>query len=165
MVIYTMFDYDKDSITKDDKNALFLEMLHGYLDEGLPLVTNLANMAAIVYDFFDGINWAGFYLYQDDKLILGPFQGRPACTEIHIGKGVCGVAAKTMKSIIVPETDRFEGHIVCDSASKAEIVIPIVKDDGLFGVLDIDSPNINRFTEEDRLILQESVRLLIDILP
>ncbi len=160
-----MFDYDKDSITKDEKNTLFLETLRGYFDNGLPVVTNLANMAAIVYEFFDGINWAGFYLYQDSKLILGPFQGKPACTEIEIGKGVCGVAAETMQSIIVPDTDRFEGHIVCDSASKAEIVIPIAKDGGLFGVLDIDSPNMNRFTEEDRLILQESVRLLIDILP
>lgn len=163
--MHTMFDYDKNTITKEERNTLFLETLHGYLDERLPVITNLANMAAIVHEFFDGINWAGFYLYQNGKLILGPFQGKPACTEIGIGKGVCGAAAKTMRSIIVPDTDRFEGHIVCDTASKSEIVIPIVKDGRLFGVLDIDSPEVDRFTEEDRVILQESVRLLIDILP
>ena len=160
-----LFNQDNDTLDDDEKNTRMLETLQGYLGDELPVVTNLANMAAILYAFLEDINWAGFYLFQDDRLVLGPFQGKPACTEIKIGKGVCGLAAENMQSMVVPDVNEFDGHITCDSASRSEIVLPIVKNGQLFGVLDIDSPSVDRFDEKDHLMLQESVRLLIDILP
>lgn len=160
-----LFNQDNDTLGDDEKNTRMLETLQGYLGDELPVVTNLANMAAILYAFLEDINWAGFYLFQDDRLVLGPFQGKPACTEIKIGKGVCGLAAENMQSMVVPDVNEFDGHITCDSASRSEIVLPIVKNGQLFGVLDIDSPSVDRFDEKDHLMLQESVRLLIDILP
>ncbi len=112
-------------------------------------ITNLANASALLFESLPELNWAGFYLYRDGELILGPFQGKPACTRIAVGKGVCGTAAKTDETQLVADVHSFPGHIACDSASNSEIVIPLHRDGTLYGVLDIDSPLLNRFDEAD----------------
>lgn len=127
-------------------------------------ITNLANGAALLYDALPDLNWAGFYLYVDGLLALGPFQGKPACTRIAMGRGVCGTAALSDETQLVPDVHEFPGHIACDSASNSEIVIPIHRDGRLYGVLDIDSPLLRRFTEEDRAGLEAFVRVLEEIL-
>ena len=114
-------------------------------------IANLANAAALLWESLEGINWAGFYLREGDTLVLGPFQGRPACIEIPWGRGVCGTAAAENKTQLVPDVHAFPGHIACDSASNSEIVVPLRRPDStVFGVLDIDSPLLNRFTREDQ---------------
>ena len=108
-----------------------------------------ANVSALIFTTLEDINWAGFYLLEGDKLVLGPFQGNPACVEIAIGKGVCGTAAAKDAVQLVPDVHLFEGHIACDSASRSEIVVPLHQGGKVIGVLDIDSPSLSRFTEED----------------
>ena len=123
-------------------------------------VTNLANISALIYDELSDLNWAGFYLMRDGKLILGPFQGKLACTQIPIGKGVCGTAVAENKTMLVENVHEFSGHIACDSASNSEIVIPVRHDGEVIGVLDIDSPLVGRFTEDDQVGLEELVSVL-----
>ena len=123
-------------------------------------IANLANAAALLWQELPDINWAGFYLLQEDALILGPFQGKPACIRIPIGKGVCGTVAATQQTQLVPDVHAFPGHIACDGASNAEIVVPLYKNGALFGVLDIDSPLFNRFSQEDQQGLEEFVNIL-----
>ena len=123
-------------------------------------IANLANTSAAIWQAMENINWAGFYLLEQGKLVLGPFQGKPACIEIPLGKGVCGTAAVKKETVLVEDVHQFPGHIACDSASYSEIVVPILKDGQLQGVLDIDSPYFARFSEEDRRGLEEIVRLL-----
>lgn len=123
---------------------------------------NLANVAALLNQHLPEINWVGFYLNHKEELLLSSFQGLPACTRIKLGKGVCGTSAQKRETIIVPNVDEFPGHIVCDSASKSEIVIPIIKDGKLLGVLDIDAPVLNRFDEADKLGLEYIVRILTE---
>ena len=132
------------------------------LIEGVPHKTaNLANASALLYDQLEDINWAGFYLIEDNILVLGPFQGKPACIEIPIGKGVCGTAADEQKTILVPNVHKFEGHIACDIASNSEIVIPLFNKNGhLVGVLDIDSPVLNRFSPADQKGLEAFAKIL-----
>ena len=131
------------------------------LVSGVPhLTANLANISALLYTSLESINWAGFYLSEGEKLILGPFQGNPACVEIPYGKGVCGTAAAADSVQLVPDVHAFPGHIACDSASRSEIVIPIHKNDKVIGVLDIDSPVLSRFSEEDRDGLEQLVKTL-----
>ena len=123
-------------------------------------ISNLANASALLWQNLEDINWAGFYLLEEDTLLLGPFQGKPACTRIPVGKGVCGAAAKERKTQLVANVHAFPGHIACDCASNSEIVIPIYKNGALFGVLDIDSPSLNRFSEADKEALEEFVKTL-----
>lgn len=111
--------------------------------------TALANAAASLKQNLPDVNWAGFYVMRDGQLVLGPFQGLPACTRIALGKGVCGTAAATLKSQLVEDVEKFPGHIACDSASRSEVVIPLVIDGHVLGVMDIDSPSLKRFDEED----------------
>lgn len=121
------------------------------LTEDCSIITsNLANSAALLYEELESINWAGFYLVREERLLLGPFCGRPACLEIPFGKGVCGTAAKERQILLVPDVHAFPGHIACDSRSRSEIVLPLIRDGQLLGVLDIDSPVENRFSETDR---------------
>lgn len=128
---------------------------------GVPHRTaDLANAAALIYNTLEGLNWAGFYLLEDGILVLGPFQGKPACIEIAVGRGVCGSAAAEDRTLVVPDVHQFPGHIACDSASNAEIVIPIHADGRVVGVLDLDSTLIGRFDDEDRRGLEEFVRIL-----
>lgn len=131
------------------------------LTEGIPYpVANLANVSAAIWQAMDRINWAGFYLMEQGNLVLGPFQGKPACIEIPVGKGVCGTAVKEEKTILVQDVHQFPGHIACDSASNSEIVVPIFKSGEIYGVLDIDSPYFARFTMEDQHGLEALVRVL-----
>lgn len=129
--------------------------------EGIPYtMTNLANASALLNEKLDGINWVGFYTIKDGRLVLGPFQGKVACTIIPMGKGVCGTAAATDRTQLVPDVHKFPGHIACDSASNSEIVIPMHRNGEVFGVLDIDSPLFNRFDENDKAGLEEFARIL-----
>lgn len=131
------------------------------LTENVPhRIANLANASALLWQNLKNINWAGFYLLEEDKLFLGPFQGKPACIEIPVGKGVCGTAVSLGETVLVANVHDFPGHIACDSASNSEIVVPLRKNGCIVGVLDIDSPVIGRFTEEDRAGLEEFARIL-----
>ena len=131
------------------------------LIEGVPhLISNLANASALLYEELPDLNWAGFYLLEGEKLVLGPFQGKTACIEIPLGRGVCGTAAQQDKTQLVPNVHEFPGHIACDGASNSEIVVPIHLNGRFFGVLDIDSPQFSRFSEEDREGLETFVRVL-----
>ena len=143
-----------------DYNKLCTEL--SAIIDGVPYKTaNLANASALLYNALENINWAGFYLIEDKKLILGPFQGKPACIEIPMGKGVCGTAAACGQTVLVPDVHKFEGHIACDGASNSEIVIPLVNSYGeVVGVLDIDSPLFDRFSEEDKLGLEKFAQIL-----
>ena len=123
-------------------------------------VTVLSNAAALLWDSLEDINWAGFYLMKDGKLLLGPFQGKPACTVIEVGKGVCGTAVAEDKTQLVKNVHEFPGHIACDSASNSETVVPVHAEGSVYGVLDIDSPLLGRFSEEDRDGLEAFVRVL-----
>jgi L-methionine (R)-S-oxide reductase len=124
-------------------------------------LANAANMSALLYQGLTGLNWAGFYFLQDGELVLGPFQGKVACVRIAMGRGVCGTAAEQRKTLIVKDVHEFPGHIACDAASRSEIVVPLVKDGRLLGVLDLDSPNLARFDEQDREGLETAAQLLL----
>ena len=127
-------------------------------------ITILSNAAALLWDSLKDINWAGFYLFRGSRLELGPFQGKPACTVIEIGKGVCGTAVGEDRTQLVKNVHEFPGHIACDSASNSEIVVPVHAGGKIYGVLDIDSPILARFDEEDKAGLEEFVRILESIL-
>ena len=123
-------------------------------------IANLANASALLYQTMEDLNWAGFYLMEGGKLVLGPFQGKTACIEIPVGKGVCGTAVAQDQTMLVEDVHRFPGHIACDCASNSEIVVPIRKDGAVIGVLDMDSPKPARFTKEDQAGLEDFVRIL-----
>jgi GAF domain-containing protein len=131
------------------------------LTEGEPdALANLANAAALLAQSVDAINWCGFYLLRGEELVLGPFQGKPACVRIPVGKGVCGSAASERATLVVPDVTRFPGHIACDPASRSEIVVPIIENGVMRGVLDVDAPEVGRFDQEDLVGLEEFVRAL-----
>lgn len=131
------------------------------LVDGVPYLTaNLANASALLWQHLTDINWAGFYLMEDGALVLGPFQGKPACIRIAVGRGVCGTAVAQDAVQLVPDVHQFPGHIACDSASNSEIVLPIHKDGQVWGVLDIDSPFFDRFTAKDQTGLEAFVKIL-----
>ena len=127
-------------------------------------VPNMANASALLWQELPDINWAGFYTMEDGYLLLGPFQGKPACVAIPVGKGVCGTAVAEERTQMVPDVHHFPGHIACDSASRSEIVIPLHKDGRIWGVLDIDSPFLNRFSETDRAGLEKFAGILEGLL-
>lgn len=131
------------------------------LTEGVPHpISNLANASALLWQGLDRLNWAGFYLLEGQKLVLGPFQGKTACIEIPLGRGVCGTAAAKNETQLVPDVHAFRGHIACDSASRSEIVVPLRKNGAVIGVLDVDSPFPDRFSEEDRVGLEAFAAIL-----
>ncbi|MDE6749226.1 MAG: GAF domain-containing protein [Lachnospiraceae bacterium] len=143
---------------------LLIAQLKALTEDNPYRISNLANVTALLYDSLEQINWVGFYIMQDGKLILGPFQGKVACTQIAVGKGVCGTAVSTGETQRVDDVHLFEGHIACDSASNSELVIPVYKDGEIFGVLDIDSPIKGRFSEEDQAGLEALVKELEKVL-
>ena len=145
---------------KREMYALLHKQLQALMEGEESLLPHLCNAAALIYGAMKDINWAGFYLLQGDSLLLGPFQGKPACIRIPLGKGVCGTAAGEDRAIIVDDVHLFPGHIACDSASNSEIVIPIRKNGRVAGVLDIDSPLLSRFDERDREGLEKLTELL-----
>ncbi len=140
------------------KEDLLLQ-IKGIIDKGLPLVSNLSNVSSILNKLED-INWCGFYLVKEDTLYLGPFQGDVACTVILKGKGVCGTSLLEKKTIIVEDVTKHPNHIACSSISRSEIVTPIIKDNEVKGVIDIDSPSINRFNNEDKVFLEQVAETL-----
>lgn len=145
-------------------NYELIQQMQGLLGEQKYLITALSNSSALLNQHLDDINWVGYYLYRDGRLILGPFQGKVACEIIQLDKGVCGYCASTDQTVIVDDVHKFPGHIACDSASNSEIVIPIHKDGELFGLLDIDSPLFSRFSEDDRATLEKCVEILEEML-
>ena len=154
--------FEAKAIATDDKATLYAELVQqaeGLMAGESNMIANAANFAALVYDAVPDINWAGFYLFDGTELVVGPFQGKPACIRIAIGRGVCGTAAKTRETQLIRDVHAFEGHIACDAASNAEIVVPLVRADGsLLGVWDVDSPYVARFDDEDRMGMEALCR-------
>jgi L-methionine (R)-S-oxide reductase len=158
-----MFQLD-ESLTTLDKTSFYKELhvqtehlLYGETD----MIANLANVASLLYHSFTEVNWAGFYLWKETELVLGPFNGKPACVRIALGRGVCGTAAANRATVVVEDVEAFPGHIACDSASRSEIVVPLVRNGALLGVLDIDSPVLNRFDNDDKQGLERLVEILL----
>ncbi|KMK91449.1 GAF domain-containing protein [Rossellomorea marisflavi] len=158
-----MFKVEKYEDSKDKGYTLVTKQLSALLEGEPNVIANLSNASALLNQFLDRTNWVGFYLYEEEsnELVLGPFQGLPACVRIPLGKGVCGTAASERKTMLVEDVHAFPGHIACDAASQSEIVVPIVKGDKLIGVLDIDSPEKARFDEEDQHYLERFVEELV----
>lgn len=159
-----MFETTMYSGNKVKDYELVIKQLEALSDGENDQITILSNASALLNQFLTDVNWVGFYLWKNDELLLGPFQGLPACTHIGYGKGVCGTAVKERKTIRVSDVHAFPGHIACDSASNSEIVIPILKNDAIFGVLDIDSPSKDRFDETDQIYLEKFVTTLVQYL-
>lgn len=144
----------------EEQYLILVKQVKNLLNKNENLISNLANFTAALKQTFSKISWIGFYLFDGEKLYLGPFQGKVACTLINIGSGVCGTSAQKLETIIVPDVDKFPGHITCDVESRSEIVVPIVKDGKLIGVLDLDSTDYDSFNETDKKYLEESVDFL-----
>jgi L-methionine (R)-S-oxide reductase len=137
--------------SKRELYADLAQQAEGMLSGEPDLIANAANFSALLFHSLSDLNWAGFYLYDGNELVVGPFQGKPACIRIALGRGVCGTAAQTRETQVVRDVHNFDGHIACDAASQSEIVVPLVKADGsLLGVWDVDSPSVARFDDEDR---------------
>ncbi|MEM9058582.1 MAG: GAF domain-containing protein [Pseudomonadota bacterium] len=149
-----------DDTTTD--HTLLLEQARALVAGERDPVAVAANLSALLYASLDDVNWAGFYFHRDGELIVGPFQGLPACVHIPLGKGVCGTAAAERRSLIVDDVHAFAGHIACDAASNAELVVPLVDGDELLGVIDIDSPRHGRFHAQDRELLEAIAALYVD---
>ena len=151
---------DKNLSVKELYQEL-LPQIESLINPAEPLISNLSNVSAAIKEVFDKISWVGFYLLKDEKLFLGPFQGKTSCTVIGMGKGVCGSAAVRKKTIIVEDVDKFPGHIACDGGSRSEIVVPLIKDDRVFGVLDLDSYELSSFDTTDQIYLEKLCNSLI----
>jgi len=158
-----MFNVEMYSGIREENYNLVIKQLHALIHDETNQIANLSNASSLLNQSLDRINWVGFYLMDtNQQLVLGPFQGLPACVRIPIGKGVCGTSALKKESVLVADVHQFPGHIACDAASKSEIVIPLIKDDQLIGVLDIDSPEKDRFDELDQQKLEEFVAVLVE---
>ena len=151
----------KKKSAKSESYANLVAQLRSLLKDEYDFIANTANFSSLVYNALPDVNWAGFYLLQDHELVLGPFQGKPACVRIPLGKGVCGFAAKQCETVIVPNVSEFPGHIACDPASKSEIVIPLFDGERVLGVLDVDSATLGRFDDQDAEGLNELVTVLV----
>ncbi|WP_248560232.1 GAF domain-containing protein [Niallia sp. NCCP-28] len=159
-----MFNVEIYNGNREEKYQLVVKQLKALLEGEKNAIANLANASALLNQFLDRINWVGFYLVEDGELVLGPFQGLPACVRIPFGRGVCGTAASKQETVRVEDVHLFPGHIACDAASQSEIVVPIIKNGTLIGVLDIDSPEKNRFDEIDQKYLQIFTETLVEYL-
>jgi GAF domain-containing protein len=151
------------SAGKTETYALLLAQAKALIEGESDLIANLANVSALIWQSLPDLNWAGFYLWKNDELVLGPFQGKPACVRIAYGKGVCGTAVARKATVIVEDVEKFPGHIVCDSGSRSEIVVPMIRGEEIIGVLDVDSPKLGRFDEEDRWGLERLVKALLSL--
>ncbi len=151
---------------KREHYADLAQQLRGIIAGERDLIANAANFSALVFHSLPGLNWCGFYLHDGNELVVGPFQGRPACIRIALGRGVCGTAAQTRQTQVVRDVNAFDGHIACDAASQSEIVVPLVKTDGsLLGVWDVDSPQVARFDDEDRAGMEALCAVFMANLP
>lgn len=148
--------------SKHDLYASLAQQLAALLEGEPDAIANAANMSALIYQFLPDLNWAGFYFMRGPGLVLGPFQGKAACVRIAVGRGVCGTAVERRESIVVPDVHAFPGHIACDSASRSELVVPLIRDGRVLGVLDLDSPIPNRFDDEDREGCEKLVQIYLD---
>ncbi|PGS44719.1 GAF domain-containing protein [Bacillus cereus] len=156
-----MFTKESYAGSREEQYETVIKQLDALLIGEANVVANLSNASALLNQFLDRVNWVGFYVTEGNQLVLGPFQGMPACVRIPFGRGVCGVAAETKTTQLVADVHQFPGHIACDSASNSEIVVPIVKEETVIGVLDIDSPEKNRFDEVDQRYLEKFVETLL----
>ncbi|PGQ12476.1 GAF domain-containing protein [Bacillus cereus] len=156
-----MFTKESYAGSRVQQYEIVIKQLDALLTGESNVVANLSNASALLNQFLDRVNWVGFYVTEGNQLVLGPFQGMPACVRIPFGRGVCGVAAETKTTQLVADVHQFPGHIACDSASNSEIVVPIVKEGAVIGVLDIDSPEKNRFDELDQRYLEKFVETLL----
>lgn len=156
-----MFTGEEYTGTREEQYSTVIKQLDALLTGESNVVANLANASALLNVFLQDINWVGFYVTEGNQLVLGPFQGLPACVRIPFGRGVCGVAAETKTTQLVADVHKFPGHIACDAASNSEIVVPLIKNDEVIGVLDIDSPNKGRFDEIDQTYLEKFVEILL----
>ncbi|WP_400242806.1 GAF domain-containing protein [Niallia sp. JL1B1071] len=160
-----MFSVETYKGKREEQYQLVEKQLRALLEGEHNTIANLSNASALLNQFLEKTNWVGFYLVEDNELVLGPFQGLPACVRIPFGKGVCGTAALNKETVRVEDVHQFPGHIACDAASQSEIVIPLIMEDGtLIGVLDIDSPEKNRFDELDQNYLEIFVNTLVKFL-
>lgn len=147
-----------EKMSKSQRLAYINLLLSGQLATEEDFIANLANASAIIKAIIEDLNWAGFYLLKEEELVLGPFQGLPACNRIAVGKGVCGTAVAKQKTVLVRNVEEFEGHIACDSASKSELVVPIRVKGKIVGVLDLDSPILSRFDTEEKEAFEKFVK-------
>ena len=147
MTDYTLLDSQAEALLRDEPDTL----------------ASAANFVALLYNALDDVNWLGIYVLRGDELVLGPFQGQPACVHIALGSGVCGTAASTLQTQRVPDVHAFPGHIVCDAASRSEIVVPLIVGGSLVGVLDIDSPSLDRFSEDDQAGIERLCKTFCDL--
>jgi len=152
------------STDKAEQYAELAEQARGLLHGERDRIANAANFSALIYGALPELNWAGFYFYDGSELVVGPFQGKPACVRIALDKGVCGAAASTRQTQVVRDVHAFPGHIACDAASRSEIVIPLVIDGNLLGVFDVDSPALARFDEDDRAGMEQLVKIYLESL-
>jgi GAF domain-containing protein len=157
-----MFAVEKVSGTKTEIYEELVRQTRGLLHGERDLIANAANVAALIWQIVPDLNWAGFYFVKGGELVLGPFQGKPACVRIAMGKGVCGTAAARRETLLVEDVHAFPGHIACDSASNSELVVPLIKGGKVFGVLDLDSPNFARFDAEDRRAFEALVAAFVE---
>jgi GAF domain-containing protein len=156
-----MFHVENYRGNKEDNYELVKKQLRALVEDEKNQIANLSNASALLNQFLDRINWVGFYLMDEKELVLGPFQGLPACVRIPVGRGVCGTAVQKKETILVEDVHQFPGHIACDAASQSEIVLPLIKNGEVIGVLDIDSPDKARFDEVDKQKLEEFVEVLM----
>ena len=159
--------FQMKKIAASGKAGLYAELLaqaRGLLHDEHDQVANAANFTSLLYHSLPDLNWVGFYFMKGGELVVGPFQGKPACVRIALGKGVCGTAAKTRETQVVPDVNKFPGHIFCDGDSLSELVVPLIKGGELLGVLDLDSPKLARFDEEDRQGLEALARAFLESL-
>ena len=148
--------------SKQSLYAGLVEQANALFEGEHDFTANAANLSALLFHSLPDLNWAGFYFVKEDGLVLGPFQGKPACVRIAFGKGVCGTAAQQRKTVIVEDVEKFPGHIACDSASRSEIVVPLIRFDRVIGVMDVDSPSLARFDEEDRRGLEALAEVFLN---
>jgi len=157
-----MFEQTIYTDNRERNYEIVLQQLKALIEDEKDITANLANASALLNQFLHDINWVGFYLWKEDELVLGPFQGLPACIRIPSGNGVCGTAIAEEKTMLVANVHEFPGHIACDPKSQSEIVIPMIVQGKSFGVLDIDSPKLNRFDATDQRYLEQFVEVLIE---
>lgn len=157
--------FESTDLTQLPKPELYAELdsqLRGLITGESDSVANLANAAALIFHSLPDLNWAGFYLMRDGELVVGPFQGRPACVRIAIGRGVCGTAVAEARTQVIADVEAFPGHIPCDAASRSELVVPLIRNGQVLGVLDLDSPHLARFDAEDAVGCEQLIATLID---
>ena len=160
-----MFAANQLTGSKPEQYAQLLQQAQGLLHGEPDRIANAANLSALVYHALPALNWVGFYFFDGNELVVGPFQGQPACVRIALGRGVCGTAAATRQTQRIANVDAFPGHIPCDSASRSELVVPLFKGDTLIGVFDLDSPELDRFDAQDQSGLEAIARVWLDTLP